>query len=46
VPGVPDSYRDYADDMRLELVPDCGHFIAEEQPAWLLERLTRFFESA
>jgi pimeloyl-ACP methyl ester carboxylesterase len=28
--------------MRLELVPDCGHFIAEEQPGWLLDRLQRF----
>ena len=46
LPGVPDSYRDYADDMRLELVPGCGHFIAEEQPRWLLERLTRFFDGA
>jgi pimeloyl-ACP methyl ester carboxylesterase len=40
--GVPHSYRDFADDMRLELVPDCGHFIAEERPEWLLERLERF----
>jgi pimeloyl-ACP methyl ester carboxylesterase len=40
--GVPDSYRRFADDMRLELVPDCGHFIAEERPGWLLDRLERF----
>jgi pimeloyl-ACP methyl ester carboxylesterase len=40
--GVPDSYRRFADDMRLELVPDCGHFIAEERPAWLLDRLEAF----
>jgi pimeloyl-ACP methyl ester carboxylesterase len=40
--GVPHSYRSFADDMRLELVPDCGHFIAEERPEWLLERLERF----
>jgi pimeloyl-ACP methyl ester carboxylesterase len=40
--GVPDSYRDFADDMRLELVPDCGHFVAEERPRWLLERLAEF----
>jgi pimeloyl-ACP methyl ester carboxylesterase len=39
--GVPESYRDYADDMQLELVPDCGHFIAEERPDWLLDRLSR-----
>ena len=42
LPGVPSSYRKYADDMQLELVPDCGHFVAEEQPAWLLDRLERF----
>jgi pimeloyl-ACP methyl ester carboxylesterase len=40
--GVPHSYRRFADDMRLELVPDCGHFVAEEQPEWLLDRLERF----
>ena len=40
--GVPDSYSRFADDMRLELVPDCGHFIAEERPEWLLDRLERF----
>lgn len=44
--GVPHSYRDYADDMTLELVPDCGHFIPEEQPAWLLNRLHAFFDTA
>ena len=42
VPWLPDSYRNYADDMRLELVPNCGHFVAEEQPEWLLERLGDF----
>jgi pimeloyl-ACP methyl ester carboxylesterase len=40
--GVSHSYRHFADDMRLELVPDCGHFIAEERPEWLLDRLERF----
>ena len=40
--GVPDSYRRFADDMRLELVPDCGHFVAEERPEWMLDRLERF----
>ena len=40
--GVPDSYRHYADDMRLELVPESGHFIAEEQPQALLDRLDSF----
>lgn len=40
--GTPNSYRRFADDMRLELVPGSGHFIAEEQPQWLLDRLTEF----
>jgi pimeloyl-ACP methyl ester carboxylesterase len=40
--GVPDSYRRFADDMRLELVPECGHFVAEERPEWVFDRLERF----
>jgi pimeloyl-ACP methyl ester carboxylesterase len=41
--AVPrDSWRPYADDMRYELLPDCGHFIAEERPEELLDRLTDF----
>jgi pimeloyl-ACP methyl ester carboxylesterase len=40
VPGR--SWRRYADDMRLELLPDCGHFIAEERPQELLDRLNSF----
>jgi pimeloyl-ACP methyl ester carboxylesterase len=28
-----------ADDYRLERVPDCGHFIADERPALVRERL-------
>lgn len=43
--GVPHSYQKYADDMTLELVPSCGHFIAEERPEWLLERMRRFLEA-
>ena len=41
--GVPDSYRRHADQMRLELLPDCGHFIAEEAPERLLVRMEEFF---
>jgi pimeloyl-ACP methyl ester carboxylesterase len=41
--GVPHSYRRYADEMRLELLPDCGHFIAEEAPEALLARMGDFF---
>jgi pimeloyl-ACP methyl ester carboxylesterase len=40
--GVPHSHRRFADDMSLEFVPDCGHFIAEERPEWLLDRLEAF----
>jgi len=40
--GMPPTYRKYADDMQLEIVPDCGHFVAEERPAWLVNRLQRF----
>jgi pimeloyl-ACP methyl ester carboxylesterase len=39
---VPNSYRRFTDDMRLELVPDAGHFIADENPAWVTDRLLRF----
>jgi pimeloyl-ACP methyl ester carboxylesterase len=42
VPALSSSYRKYADDLLLETVPDCGHFVAEEQPAWLVERVQRF----
>lgn len=39
-----ESFTKYADDIALERVPDCGHFIAEEQPDWLSDRLIRFFK--
>jgi pimeloyl-ACP methyl ester carboxylesterase len=29
--------------MSLELLPDCGHFIAEEVPEQLLARIEGFF---
>ena len=31
-----------ADDYQLELVPDCGHFIVDEQPALVRERVVRY----
>lgn len=40
--GLPDSWRRYADDMGLELVPGAGHFVAEERPEWVLDRLLAF----
>lgn len=40
--GMPGSFRRHADDMTMETVPRCGHFIAEEQRELLLERLLPF----
>lgn len=40
--GVPDSYRHRSDDMRLQTIADCGHFIAEEQPEQLLALIQAF----
>ena len=40
--GTPGSWRRYADDMRYETLDDCGHFLAEEQPQELLDRITGF----
>jgi pimeloyl-ACP methyl ester carboxylesterase len=37
-----DIWRDYADDVRGQPIPNCGHFIAEERPAELLAHLTDF----
>lgn len=41
-PFVPDSYMEYAEEMTLETIPNCGHYIPEEAPGHLLERLERF----
>jgi len=36
------GYQPYADQMTVEYVPDCGHFIAEEQPALVAKVATAF----
>lgn len=41
-PDVPRNFGPYTDDMRMEVIPDCGHFIAEERPDELLQRLAAF----
>lgn len=41
---VADSLRRVAVDVEGEVVPDCGHFIPEEQPEYLLERLSAFLQ--
>ena len=42
-PELLTGYEPYADNMALELVPNCGHFIAEEQPGLVTERALEFF---
>jgi pimeloyl-ACP methyl ester carboxylesterase len=37
------GYERYAEDMELEIVPDCGHFIADELPDFVAERARTFF---
>ena len=39
-----ESLRCMASDVQGGVLPDCGHFIPEEQPALLAARLLRFFE--
>ena len=36
------GYVGHADDMRLELVPNCGHFIADEKPELVAHRSLAF----
>jgi pimeloyl-ACP methyl ester carboxylesterase len=38
-----DGFEDYADDMRLETVPDTGHFIVDAEPDLVAERALDFF---
>jgi pimeloyl-ACP methyl ester carboxylesterase len=40
------GFEPFADDMSLELVPDAGHFIADERPELVAERVREFFAAA
>ena len=40
--GADDAWREHADDMTLERLPGVGHFLPEEAPELLRERLLRF----
>jgi pimeloyl-ACP methyl ester carboxylesterase len=40
------GYEQHADDLTIELVPDTGHFIAEEKPELVNERALEFFGAA
>jgi pimeloyl-ACP methyl ester carboxylesterase len=41
-----DGYEPHADDMRVELVPDSGHFIVDEKPGFVVERARAFLTPA
>ena len=40
---VEGGYEDHADDMRVEIVPDSGHFIVDEKPDLVAERALELF---
>jgi pimeloyl-ACP methyl ester carboxylesterase len=40
---VIEGFEPYADDMRLETVERCGHFVAEERPDVVVERARELF---
>ncbi|MGE0067196.1 MAG: alpha/beta fold hydrolase [Solirubrobacterales bacterium] len=42
-PSMLGGYQNHADEMRVELVPDCGHFIADERPDLVAARAREFF---
>jgi pimeloyl-ACP methyl ester carboxylesterase len=42
-PSMLGGYQDHADEMRVELVPGCGHFIADERPDLVAARAREFF---
>ena len=44
--GVARNFPKYTSAMTMQLIPGCGHFIAEERPEELLDRLTSFFAPA
>jgi pimeloyl-ACP methyl ester carboxylesterase len=44
-PSLLTGYEKHADDMRVELVPGCGHFIADERPDLVAAAALAFFEA-
>jgi pimeloyl-ACP methyl ester carboxylesterase len=42
-PSMLTGYEKHAPEMRLELVPDCGHFIADERPDLVADHAREFF---
>jgi len=45
-PELLDGYEEHADEMTVELVRDCGHFIADERPELVAERARELFAPA
>ena len=45
-PEILAGYQRHAEDMEVELVPGCGHFIADERPDLVAERAREFFAPA
>ncbi len=45
-PEMLAGYQRHADDMQVELVPNCGHFIADERPELVAARCRDFFAGA
>ena len=41
-PSMLGGYQHHADEMRVELVPGCGHFIADERPDLVAARARQF----
>jgi pimeloyl-ACP methyl ester carboxylesterase len=42
-PGLFTDIAEHADDVRIEYLPDCGHFPPEEQPELVAEHVRGFF---
>jgi pimeloyl-ACP methyl ester carboxylesterase len=42
-PFLLDGAEREADDLVVEIVPDCGHFVPEERPALVAERARALF---
>ena len=45
-PPLVRGYEPHADDMRVEIIEDCGHFLPEECPDVVLRRALDFFATA
>ena len=46
MPKADDGYNDHSDDMTLEKVAGVGHFLPEEAPELVRERVVEFLSAA